>query len=163
VDLLSNQLAILLRADRARDLTTPRDLLRPAVRRIAIGDPEGVPAGAYAKTYLESLGLWTQLQPKLIPLPTVRAALAAFETGNTDAAIVYRSDALTSQAGTLVWLVPVGQGPSIVYPAAVIRGPNITAARRFLRFLRGDLARSVFERAGFTVPSVMTPAEQPQS
>src|SRR5437762_547884 len=61
VDLLSNQLAIAVPDDRPRTMTSARDLLDPAIRRIAIGDPAAVPAGVYAKRYLQMLGIWPDL------------------------------------------------------------------------------------------------------
>src|SRR5947208_2086555 len=80
VDLLRNQLAIVVPNDRPRTLTGPRELTAPAFRRIAIGDPAAVPAGVYAKQYLEQLDLWTAIEPKAVPSASVRAALAAVES-----------------------------------------------------------------------------------
>ncbi len=62
------------------------------IRRLAIGDPAAVPAGVYARRYLEQRGLWTAYEPRIVPTTNVRAALAAVETGSVDAAIVYVTD-----------------------------------------------------------------------
>src|ERR1041385_492195 len=62
VDLVSNQLAIVVPDDRPRSMSSPRALLDPGIRRIAIGDPAAVPAGVYAKRYLEQFGIWSMLQ-----------------------------------------------------------------------------------------------------
>ena len=78
--------------DSKRVLRTVADLRDPEFRRIAIGDPEAVPAGVYARRWLERIGLWSALQPRLIPTASVRAALATVERGAADAAIVYRTD-----------------------------------------------------------------------
>jgi molybdate transport system substrate-binding protein len=151
VDLLSNQLAIAVPDDRARRLASPRELTDPAIRRIAVGDPAAVPAGVYARAYLESIGLWQALQPKLVPSGSVRLALAAVESGAADAAIVYRTDIAAAPRAREAFVVPAADGPRIVYPAAIIRtGRSTDAARRFLAFLRGPQAAAIFRQAGFT-------------
>src|SRR5688572_12427907 len=87
VNLLSNQLAIAVPADRPRRLRSARELTDPAFKRIAMGDPTAVPAGVYAKAYLEKLGIWSTLAPSTVPSASVRLALAAVENGAADAAI----------------------------------------------------------------------------
>lgn len=150
VDLLSNQLAIAVPDDRARRFGSARDLADPAIRRIAIGDPAAVPAGVYAKAYLEQIGLWTALKSRLVPSGSVRLALAAVESGAADAAIVYRTDIPLAPRAREAFVVPLDQGPRIVYPAAVIRsGRSPDAARRFLAFLRTTEAAALFRQAGF--------------
>jgi len=153
IDLLSNQLAIAVPDDRARRFSSAGDLADPTIRRIAIGDPAAVPAGVYAKQYLQQLGIWAQVETKLIPSSSVRLALAAVENGAADAAIVYRTDIPTAAHAREAFVVPVADGPRIVYPAAVMRtGTNGDGARRLLAFLRGPDATAVFARAGFLAP-----------
>jgi molybdate transport system substrate-binding protein len=150
VDLLSNQLAIAVAADHPRTMKSARDLLNPAIKRIAVGDPTAVPAGVYAKSYLEKLGIWEQLAARLVPSGSVRLALAAVENGAADAAIVYRTDLASARRATLALAIPVSEGPRIVYPAAVLRGGrHRDAAARFVRWLRGPEASSIFRAAGF--------------
>ena len=150
VDLLSNQLAIAVAADRPRSMRSARDLTDPAIRRIALGDPAGVPAGVYAKAYLQKLGIWTQLSAKVVPSASVRLALAAVENGAADAAIVYRTDVAAARLASLALVIPVSEGPRIVYPAAVLRGGrNRDAAVRFLAWLRDSEASGIFRAAGF--------------
>ena len=128
-------------------------LLAPAVRRIAIGDPAAVPAGFYARHYLERIGLWQRLEPKLLPLSNVRAALAAVESGGADAAIVYASDAAASRGAVLAFLVPAADAPTIIYPIAIVsRARNRVAAARFVRFLDSAAAAEIFHRYRFSTP-----------
>jgi molybdate transport system substrate-binding protein len=121
-------------------------------RRIAIGDPEAVPAGVYAKRLLMKEGLWDELQPKLVPVASVRAALTAVYNGSADAAFVYASDVF-SYRGTAIEGLPVGWAPDligIVYPAAVVSSTRHRAeAARFLTFLCGAEAATVFEQHRF--------------
>jgi molybdate transport system substrate-binding protein len=153
VDLLSNQLVVVMPKSEAHPLGSARDLAAPAIHRLAMADPGAVPAGVYAKAYLESQGLWSAIQPKVVPTLDVRAALAAVDSGNVDAAFVYRTDAALSSRSTIVFAVPRDRGPKIVYPAAVVKdAPHPEAARRFLAYLRGAEARARFEQFGFVVP-----------
>jgi molybdate transport system substrate-binding protein len=150
VALLSNQLAIAVPDDRPRRMTSARDLTDPAIRRIAIGDPDAVPAGVYARAYLQRIGVWPLVVSKIVPAGSVRLALAAVETGAADAAIVYRTDIATARRAREALVIPADEGPRIVYPAAVVRtAPNPQGARRFLEFLRSEEATRVFTRAGF--------------
>jgi molybdate transport system substrate-binding protein len=151
VDLLSNQLAIAVPADRPRTLRSARELTDPAFRRIAVGDPAAVPAGVYAKAYFEKLGIWPLVLAKVVPSASVRVALAAVENGAADAAIVYRTDVVAAHGAVLALAIPVADGPRIVYPAAIIRsGRNREAASRLLAWLRQSDALKIFEAAGFT-------------
>jgi molybdate transport system substrate-binding protein len=151
VDLVRNQLAIVVPSDRPRTMTGPRDLLGQGFRRIAIGDPAAVPAGVYAKAWLEQEGLWTTLEPRMVPGGSVRAALAAVESGAADAGIVYRTDARVALKATVAYVLPADRGPRIVYPGAIVRGTSTPdEAKRFLDYLRGAAAARIFQRFGFS-------------
>jgi molybdate transport system substrate-binding protein len=150
IDLLSNQLAIAVPDDRPIRFTSARDLARRDVARIATGDPAAVPAGVYAKAYLQQIGIWDAVRPKIVPAGSVRLALAAVEHGAADAAIVFRTDIATARRAREAFVVPAGEGPRIVYPAAAVRGgANPEAARRFLAWLESPEASALFRRAGF--------------
>jgi molybdate transport system substrate-binding protein len=149
-DVLTNQLAIAVPDDRPRSLASARELVHPSVRRIAIGDPAAVPAGVYAKTYLQRLGIWNELASRMVPVGSVRLALAAVENGAADAAIVYRTDIASARRAREAFVVPIEEGPPIRYPAAAIRGgPNPGGAQRLLDFLDSPQAAALFTRAGF--------------
>src|SRR5437899_3560607 len=94
--ILSNTLAIVVPSDSRRKISSARDLL--SVHRVALAAPDAVPAGIYAKEYLQRLRLWEEVGPNVIPTDNVRSALAAVESGNVDAGIVYKTDALISRA-----------------------------------------------------------------
>ena len=153
VVLLSNQLVVVVPADVAATVPSPATLITPMFGRIAIGDPDGVPVGVYARAYLESVGLWDALRDRMVPTRSARAALATVETGTVDAGIVYHTDALSSSVIKVVFEVPVAEGPAIAYPAALTtQARNPEAAERLLAYLQGPEARVVFEQAGFIVP-----------
>src|SRR5258705_6758411 len=153
VELVGNQLAIAVPDDRPRSMASARDLLDPAIRRIAIGDPAAVPAGVYAKQYLQTLGIWPDLAMKVIPSGSVRLALAAVESGAADAAIVYHTDIATSARVREALVIPAAEGPRIVYPAALVRGgKNPEGGRHLLAFLRSPEAIAIFTLDGFLAP-----------
>ena len=148
--LLTNRLAIVTRRGGPR-VTDIRALTGESVRRIAIGDPAAVPAGVYAQRYLRTVKLWDALQSKLVPVGNVRAALAAAASGSVDAAFVYETDVASSPDVALAFVVSGPDAPRIVYPAAITRrAGDRAAALRFLQFLSGPEAGTVFARYGFT-------------
>jgi len=150
VDLVENQLAIVATPDRVDFVRQEFGRAAAGIRRLAIGDPAAVPAGVYARQYLERRGLWSAYEPRIVPTTNVRAALAAVETGSVDAAIVYLTDLAAARTAVLAFAVPAKDGPRIVYPGAVLSAArNQTEARRFLTFLRGPVAAAIFTRYKF--------------
>jgi molybdate transport system substrate-binding protein len=147
---LSNLLVIVTSPDNPLALASPTDLAQPAVKRVALGEVRTVPVGAYAREYLTRLELWTAIEGKVIPCESVRAVLAAVESGNVDAGIVYRTDAAVSRKVTVVFEVPRDAGPAISYPMALVtHARQPVAARKFLDHLGGDAAAVVFTRHQF--------------
>ena len=149
VDLLSNVLVAVVPASSAARLSGPGDLLN--VRVLAVADPQAVPAGVYARTWLEAIGLWGRLQGRVVPALNVRAALAAVEAQNADAGIVYRTDAAVSQRVKIAFEVPREQGPAIVYPLAPIATSRKTATAELMRSLTSAPARAIYRRHGFVL------------
>lgn len=148
-DLLANTLVIVVPADSSVPVSSARDLAGPRVRRVAMGNPESVPAGVYGRRWLERTGVWSAVAPKVVPLPTVRAALSAVQESRVDAGIVYATDARATGAVRVAVVAVDEEAPAVVYPAAVIRGARERAAARFLAWLREDAATRVLIRAGF--------------
>jgi molybdate transport system substrate-binding protein len=148
-DLLSNTLVVIVPALSTARVGGPRDLA--AFKTIALADPQAVPAGVYARTWLESLGLWPELAPRVVPMLHVRAALAAVESENVEAGIVYRTDAAASKRARIALEVPREQAPAIRYPVAPLARSGRTAAIAFVEFLHSPAARAAFTRHGFLV------------
>jgi molybdate transport system substrate-binding protein len=149
VDVLSNVLVAVVPAASTARVGNARDLL--GVARLALADPHAVPAGVYARTWLESAGLWDELVDKVVPTLNVRAALAAVESEHADAGIVYRTDAAISKRVKVAFEVPREQAPAIVYPLARIAASTTPAAAELLRYLTSAPAREVYGRYGFIV------------
>jgi len=84
-----------------------------------------VPAGVYAKEYLEKAGVWEAVKDRVVPTENVRAALAVVESGDVDAGIVYKTDAAISSSVRIDYEVPAKDGPNISYPCAVVKASAI--------------------------------------
>ncbi|HJW14561.1 MAG TPA: molybdate ABC transporter substrate-binding protein [Thermoanaerobaculia bacterium] len=143
-EFLSNRLVVVVARDSARKVNGPRDLRQ--FGRIALADPAAVPAGIYAKKWLESAGVWREVEDRVVPTLDVRAALAAVESGTVEAAVVYKTDAQISRKVRPIFQTDTD--PPILYSAGVV-GRAGPAAREFLAFLQGKEARAAFTRAGF--------------
>jgi molybdate transport system substrate-binding protein len=150
-DLLSNTLVVVVPPGAGTRPLAPRDLAGPGMERIALGNPDSVPAGVYARQWMEHAGLWAAVAPKVVPTLNVRAALAAVRAGHADAGIVFATDAKTAPDVPVAFVVPAGEAPPIRYPVALVRGGREADAGRFVGFLFSPAARAIFARAGFTV------------
>jgi len=150
VPLLGNRLAAITRKDGV-SVRNVGDLVRGDVRRIALGDPSAVPAGVYARSYLQAAGVWAQVEAKIVPVANVRAALTVVENGSADVALVYETDAALSTGAVTAFVATGPAAPRIVYPAAIVASSRQReAAKRFLSFLTGSQATPIFRRFGFT-------------
>jgi molybdate transport system substrate-binding protein len=149
-----NVLVAIKPSDSKIDITRPADLLAASVNRIAIGNPRTVPAGQYAQESLRALGLWDQLQPKLVFAENVRQALDYVARGEVDAGFVYTTDAATRAQGVKeAFRPPEDSYRPVIYPGAVVTGAKQPAlALAFLDALSGSSGRAILSRFGFQPP-----------
>lgn len=151
-DLLNNKIVLIMPGDSTLGLTSFAGLTSPGVGKVAIGDPASVPAGSYGKNALEQLGIYAQVQSKLILCPDVRTVLTYVENGDVDAGIVYATDAMTSRKVHVIAEGPPEISRTMVYPVAVIKASDhVDAATKYIDFLSGSEARAVFEKYGFVM------------
>lgn len=151
-DQLSNTLVIVAPLDSPLKIKEVKDLTAAGVKRVATGDPKAVPVGVYAKTYLEKNGLWTEVGPKIVATENVRTALAAVESGNVEAGIVYKTDAAISKKVKVVCELPALPDQPITYPMAVLKGaaqPEL--AVKYLDYLDTPASKATFTKFGFIV------------
>ena len=149
-DLVRNSVVLIVPAG-STGVSGFQDLTKAAVKTVAVGEPQTVPAGKYAQEVLTHLGIYDQLKPKLVLAKDVRQVLTYVETGNADAGIVYATDAKISKKVTVVASAPAGSHSPVVYPGAVIKdSKNVAGAKAFLKFLGGEEAQAVFQKYGFT-------------
>ena len=151
-NLLSNQLVIIVPADSKLGLSSPKDLLKAEVKRIALAEPSSVPVGVYSKKYLADGGLWNKVEAKFVPVQDVRATLASVESGNVEAGFVYKTDATVSKKVRIVYQVPIDKGPKITYPVAIVKeSKRKDAARDFMNYIQSPAGKDAFKKYGFVV------------
>jgi len=151
-NLLNNTLVMIVPNDSTLGLTSFNDLILAKVTKIAVGDPKSVPAGTYAQSAFDELGITAQIQSKLILGANVTQVLTYVATGNVDAGLVYSTDALSSTQVKVVAQAPADINALIVYPAAIIQTTrNQIAAQAYLDFLFSDQAKALFLQYGFTM------------
>ena len=157
-DLLANALVLIAPTDsNLGTLTiTPKTDLTKLIGeedRIAVGDPEHVPAGIYAKQALESLGQWVTIEPRLARADNVRAALALVERGEAPLGIVYATDAAIATDVKIIATFPQDSHRPIIYPVAITAGQTKPATAKLLAWLLGDDAGMIFAEYGFNRPA----------
>lgn len=151
-DLLGNQLVLITNKENPAQLNGFSDLTDNQVKKIAIGIPESVPAGKYAKQTLKHTGIWEQIQPIVIQTKDVRQVLTYVETGNVDAGIVYMTDVKVSDKVNIVAVAGDQTHDSIIYPAGIIKStPHKKEAELFLDYLQSNTSKTIFEKYGFIV------------
>lgn len=116
--------------------------------RLAIANPDAVPAGKYAKASLESLGAWNAVQGRVAAAENVRAALALVARGEAPLGIVYRTDAIAEPGVRIVDTFPAASHPPIVYPMVILRGAP-PAARELAAHLASPALAATWKRFGF--------------
>jgi molybdate transport system substrate-binding protein len=145
--LVSNKLVLIVPKN-SDEIHSIDDLAMAKV--IAIGTPELVPAGEYAKEALTSLHLWGALEAKMVYGKDVRQVLSYVETGNADAGLVYLSDAETSTKVKTVQVLPDASHQLILYPCAIIKNSDHQKeAKKLFHYLQSKTAMQLFKKYGF--------------
>ena len=159
-DLLRNSLVLIAPrgSDAALELTPGAPLARALNGgRLAMGDPDHVPAGLYGRQALERLGVWDEVEGRIVRSANVRAALVLVARAEAAFGIVYATDAMVTDKVRVVAAFPAGSHDAIVYPAARVRGSANPAADAFLAFLVSPEGRALAARFGF----LATPGADP--
>lgn len=151
-DFVANTLVLVTPAGGGSGVTSLADLNSARVQRIAVGKPESVPAGSYAKGALQHQGLWQALTPKYVMAISVKQALEYVQRGEVEAGFVYGSDAVAAKGRVRV-VAAVPTTTPIVYPVAVVAAsPHPREAAAFIRYLHSREAQALFRKYGFREP-----------
>ncbi|WP_458462675.1 molybdate ABC transporter substrate-binding protein [Paenibacillus sp.] len=152
-NLLQNSLVAIVPADGSNTVTSETDLTSDSIKTVAIGIPESVPAGTYAKEALTNAKLWDELESKLVQGKDVRQVLQYVETGNADAGFVYKTDALTSDQVKIAFEVDKNSYTPANYPIGIIEGTkHRTEAEQFYAYLQTPEVLGIFAKYGFSIP-----------
>ena len=149
-DLLRNEVVLIVPKDSALKLEGFYDLARADVKRVALGEPKGVPVGQYSEEILTTLNLLDAVTAKAVYGSDVRQVLAWVEGGEVDCGVVYATDAAISDKVKIICAAPEDTHKPVVYPAAVIKSSkHLDDAKKFLEFTASEPARKIFEQYGF--------------
>ena len=136
--------------DSKQGIKKPEDLIVKSIEHIAIGDPDSVPAGKYAKQALLKLKLWDKLKDKIVPAQDVRQALTFVETDAAEAGIVYATDAAISKKVKVAVEISENLTGPIRYPIVLLtQGKGKPEAERFFHYLNSPEAVKIFKKYGF--------------
>ncbi len=151
VDLLENKIVLITGKDNNDSLAAFEDIAK--AQTVAIGDPESVPAGQYAKEALTSLGLWDTVEAKASLGTNVTEVLNWVSAGSADAGVVYATDAATTQDVKVIAEAPEGAlAQPVLYPIGIVtNSTKKDTAKLFTEFLQSDEALAIFEKYGFTI------------
>ena len=151
-DLLRNTLVLIAPASSTSTLRIgPNFGLAAALgtEKLAMANPDSVPAGKYGKSALEKLGVWASVEKQVARAENVRAALALVSRGEAPFGIVYRTDALADKGVKIIDTFPRDSHPPIIYPATLLATSKSAAAKSLMDYLQSAPARSVWEKYGF--------------
>ena len=154
VSFLANRLVLIAPANRPLRLRISKNF--PLARalgdgRLAMADPDSVPAGKYGRAALVNLGVWKSVVPKVVRAENVRAAMMFVERGEAVAGIVYATDARAAKNVRVVGVFPASTHPVITYPIETLKSSKRADAEPFSRFLISPEGKAIFARYGFVV------------
>lgn len=150
IDFTTNELVLITNKDESITMDSFEDIDPSTIAHFAVGEPESVPVGRYTKEVLENIGLWEQLQDKMVLGSDVRQVLTHVEMGNADLGVVYSSDAKISDKVKVLAIASAEWHGRIVYPGAVVsETKHPEEAKAFLAFLTGDEGKEILEKYGF--------------
>ena len=150
IDLLGNDLVLIVNENFVDTIKSLDDLLNLNNEKIAMGEPESVPAGKYTLESLENLDLYSKLEPNMVFTKDVRQVVSYVDDENVVAGFCYGSDAIVAKNSSIAEIVPEDSHKPIVYPAAIIKTTkNSEEIEKFFEFLQTDESIAVFEKYGF--------------
>lgn len=151
-NLLQNQVVLIAPKNSGTKIASFNELSSPEVKLVALGEPESVPAGLYAKKIFQFLGIWDQVSAKANFAGDVRTVLSWVESGACEYGVVYATDAASSSGVRVLANAPEGSCPPVIYPVGIVRASEKQRqASSFMDFLFSEQVKSIFEEAGFAV------------
>ncbi|MDR4250599.1 molybdate ABC transporter substrate-binding protein [Bacillus pumilus] len=150
-DAIQNELVLIVPKDGSSSIKSFQDV-RHVKGKIALGTPESVPAGTYGKEIFTQLNIWDQVKKNAVYGKDVRQVLSYVETGNVEAGVVYKTDALVSKKVKIAAEANPDMHSPVIYPVGIVKGTeHLTEAKTFFQFLQSDTATSIFKKYGFQV------------
>jgi molybdate transport system substrate-binding protein len=147
---VTNTVVLIVPASSTVSIATFEDLTRSEIKKIAVGNPQTVPAGRYAEETLQYYKVSERLKDKLILAENVRQVLDYVARGEVDAGVVYATDAIVRQEVKVAATAPESSHKPVIYPIAIVKdSKNEQVARTFISFVLSEEGKKVFEKNGF--------------
>ncbi|KAB7669939.1 molybdate ABC transporter substrate-binding protein [Bacillus sp. B1-b2] len=148
IDLVGNSLVLVTPKNSSIEMKSFNDMTK--ANTVALGTPESVPAGKYGKDTLENIGVWDDIEDRVVFAKDVRQVLTYVETNNVDAGIVYQTDALTSDKVNIVATAEEDLHGPIIYPLGIVNNSShLEEAELFYNFLKDNHAINILVEYGF--------------
>jgi len=152
INFATNILALITAASAPDSLRRIEDLVSKQVKRIAVANPDSVPAGRYAKQALENAGLWSSVQSRLVFGQHVRQVLDYVARGEVDAGFVFLTDA-QQRSDQVEVMTRISLPEDAHYPIALTPlGEDVDAAHAFIEFVSAGMGQSILQQYGFLSP-----------
>ncbi|MCR8643748.1 molybdate ABC transporter substrate-binding protein [Paenibacillus sp. N1-5-1-14] len=152
-NVVNNELVAVIPSESSLQLQSAKDLSKANIQKLALGEPEAVPAGSYSKEMLVHNGLWESLNAKMVFAKDVRQVLTYVESGNVDIGFVYKTDARISNKVKVAFTAEAGSHKPIEYPIGIVEGSkHVKESQAWIQFLQSKPAQQVFEKYGFVIP-----------
>lgn len=149
--MLSNSIVLAVPKDSSFKPRDPKDLVDKRLKHLALAN-ESVPAGKFARASLRAAGVLDKIQDRIVSADNVRAALHWVEKKEAEAGIVFKTDLNISSKVVSAFVFDESSHPKIEYMAAVLQGTkHEKESMEFLKFCKGNQARSIFKEAGFKI------------
>ena len=127
-----------------------KKLLLNSRTKISLAMTTSIPAGIYAKSYLENIGMWEKINKKYVESINVRAALNFVSRNDLDYGIVYKTDALADHKVKIIYNIEKDQHKKIIYPIAVLNTKPETI--NLYNFLLSEESLLKISKLGFKLP-----------
>lgn len=151
LDFVGNDLVLIVNKNHQDTIKSVNDLLNLTNEKIAMGEPESVPAGKYTADTLTSLGLYDDLLDNIVFTKNVRQVITYVDSENAVAGFCYGSDTTIATDSVISEIVKEESHEPIIYPAAIIKdSKNSEATEDFLNFVNTNEAQEIFEKHGFS-------------
>ena len=154
--LFSNTLVLVAQYGSTWTVNEATNLCELDFQLLALGNPDAVPAGHYAKQWLETVpcrnrNLWKTIAGRISPTPNVRAVIGQIEATDKILGIVYQTDYIAAKDRIqIIYTIPANEGPPISYTIAQLQNTkNPKIAKSFIKFLFSDTAQIIFKKHGF--------------
>ncbi|MDG6244219.1 MAG: molybdate ABC transporter substrate-binding protein [Methanolobus sp.] len=152
-DFVENSVVLIVPKGNEFGIEGMEDLTQHEVKTIAMGNPETVPAGKYAKESMLSAEIWDSVSGKMLMGENVKQVLVYVERGETDAGFVFGTDASSARPGSIEVITSVPVSTPVTYPIAIVSSTRYTEeSRLFIDFVTGEKGRSIMEQYGFIIP-----------